>query len=120
MAIYQLIGKTVLSGSTDGRNIKITQTATPGDEIHTAQVGVADMEEVFFYAVNRHTASVTFTVEWGGVASPDDLITIDMEPNKIYHFAPGGLIRNALVIRGFASVTNVINVCFGYTHRYST
>ena len=46
MATYT---KLKLSGSTDGKGIKVTQTATPGDIIHTAHVSALD--EIWLYAL---------------------------------------------------------------------
>ena len=108
--------KTKLSGSTNGKNIKIVATATAGTLIHTAVSGTTNWDEIYLFAVNTDTVTRTLTVEFGGVASPDDLIEIDLESQKgAYLVIPGWLLQNALVVRAFGSAANVI-VCNGYVH----
>ena len=77
MAIFT---KTVLSGSTDGRPIKVVQTSTAGDIIHTAHATAID--EVYLYACNTQAAAILLTVEFGGVTSPDDLIEFSILVSK--------------------------------------
>ena len=52
MATYT---KRLLSGSTNGRPIKVAATATPGTTIHTAVTGTTDFDEVWIYNVLQHT-----------------------------------------------------------------
>jgi hypothetical protein len=71
--------KIVLSGSTDGRLIKVAQTATAGTTIHTGSATATTIDELWLYAVNSDSTDRKLTIEWGGVDAPDDLIeqTID-------------------------------------------
>lgn len=109
--------KQLLSGSTDGKNIKVVATATAGTLIHTAVAGTSDLDEVFIYATNTSTSNVKLTIEFGGVASPDDLIEvyISMESGLVL-VIPGLLLQNSLVVRAFAGTTNVIEIN-GYVNR---
>ena len=111
--------KTILSGSTDGKQIKVAATATAGTLIHTGSTTPATLHEVWLYAVNTDTTDRKLTIEWGGVASPDDLIeyTVKAE-NGLYLIVPGLLIKGnatALVVRAFAATTNVICIS-GYVN----
>jgi hypothetical protein len=111
--------KTILSGSTDGKQIKVAATATAGTLIHTGPTDTAHLHEVWLYAVNTDTTDRKLTIEWGGVASPDDLIeyTVKAE-NGLYLIVPGLLIKGnatALVVRAFAATTNVICIS-GYVN----
>lgn len=111
--------KTILSGSTDGRGIKVGATSTPGTLIHTGSTTVADLHEVWLYAFNHTGVSAKLTIEWGGVTSPDDLIeeTIAGEAG-LKLLVPGGIIKgnaSALEIRAFADTTNVIMI-HGYVN----
>lgn len=116
MAVYS---KQLLSGSTNGRNIKVAATSTPGTLVHTAAAGTSSMDEVFLYAVNHHTATVTLTVEFGGVSSPDDLVKVNLEAGKgAYMVVPGWLLNNGLAVRAFASEANAVTVN-GYVNRIS-
>lgn len=109
--------KMLLSGSTNGRNIEVVATATPGTLIHTAVTGVTDLDEIYIFAINTSAATVLLTIEFGGVTSTDDLVRINLEANKgAYLVIPGWLLQNALVVRAFAGTTAVVNIN-GYVHR---
>jgi hypothetical protein len=112
----------VLSGSTDGRGIKVVATATAGTTIHTASATATNYDEIYIYAYNGHTSDVVLTIEFGGVTVPDDNIIQTIPFKKgLYLAVPGLKIKgNAtpLVVRAFASVTNVI-VITGWVNRFS-
>lgn len=112
MATYT---KLVLSGSTTGKQIKVVPTATAGTLIHTAHA--TSQDEIWLYVTNNHTAAVVLTVEWGGVASPDDLIQQSI-PSKtgLYLLVPGLILTNSLVVRAFAATADVICVS-GWVNR---
>ena len=111
------VTKVVLSGSTDGRNIKVVATATAGTVIHTAHATSED--ELVLWAVNSDTSDRKLTIEFGGVTAPDDLIekTISAESGMIM-MVPGFLLTNSLVVRAFADTANVVNVN-GYVNRHT-
>ncbi len=115
MATYS---KQLLSGSTNGKGIKVAATATAGTVIHTAVAGTSSIDEVWLYAHNTSASSVKLTLEWGGVAAPDDHIEINIgaEGTGLILVAPGILLQNELIVRAFASASNVINI-FGYVNR---
>lgn len=101
-----------LSGSTDGRLVKVAATATPGTLIHTGPSVPADYHEIILWAVNSSASPVKLTIEWGGVAVPDDLIekTIPAE-SGLFTIVPGLRLKgNAtpLVVRAFAATGNVV------------
>ena len=109
--------KVILSSSTNGRGIKVVATATAGTAIHTAVAGASDIDEVYLYAVNAHTAAVTLTIEWGGTTDPDDLIEFTIpQSSGLYVIAPGLLLQNGLGIAAFAGTANVITI-FGFVNR---
>jgi len=112
--------KQILSGSTDGKAIKVAATATAGTTIHTGSSTATTLDEVWIYAVNTSASDVKLTIEWGGVASPDDHIeyTVKAE-NGLYLIIPGLILKgNAtpLIIRAFAATANVITLS-GYVNR---
>lgn len=110
--------KLKLSGVTNGRNIKLTGTTTgTSDLIHTSVTGSDDIDEIYIYALNSDSSTRTVTIEFGGVASPDDLITMDLDAGKgAYLIIPGWLLQNGLVVNGFASVADVV-IVNGFVHR---
>lgn len=106
--------KTILSGSTDGRAVKVVATASSGTTIHTGSSTATTLHEVWLYAQNTDTTARKLTVQWGGTTSPDDEIelTIPAESGLVL-VAPGLLIKgNAtpLVVRAFAATANVVTI----------
>ena len=115
MATYS---KHVLSGTPAyGRNVKVAATATAGTLIHTAIAGTSDLDEIWLYACNTDSADRKLTIEYGGVASPDDLteVTIATEAGWVL-VCPGTLLQNGLIVRAFAAATNVVMIN-GYVNR---
>lgn len=107
MAVY----KRKLSGSTDGKQIKVVQTATAGTTIHTAVSGTTagTFDEIWLYAQNNHTSAVQLTIEFGGTSSPDDLIIVTLASKSgLVPILPGLILQNGAVVRAFAGTANVI------------
>ena len=112
MATYT---KLKLSGSTDGKAIKVVQTATAGDTIHTAHATALD--EIWLYAVNSGATAVKLTIEWGEATAPDGNIEVTIPPESgLFCVVPGLLLTNSLVVKAFAATTAVI-MLHGYVNR---
>ena len=107
--------KVVLSGSTNGKQIKVVATATAGTTIHTAHATALD--ELWLWAVNSDTTARKLTIEFGGVAAPDDLIEVTIPAESGYLMVvPGLVLTNSLVVKAFAATANVILIN-GYVNR---
>ena len=108
MATYS---KQLLSGGTNGKNVKVVATATAGTTIHTAVSGTSDMDEVWLYACNTDSTDRKLTLEFGGTTSPDDLVevTIGAEAGWVL-VCPGMLLQNSLVVKAFAAAANVVMI----------
>lgn len=105
--------KRKLSGSTDGKPIKVVQTATAGDTIHTAVAGttVGTFDEIWLWAYNGHTAAVTLTIEFGGATVPDQNIIVTLTSKSgLVPIVPGLILQNGMVVKAFASVANVVTL----------
>jgi hypothetical protein len=117
MASYS---KLTLSGSTDGRAIKVAATATAGTLIHTASSTATTYDEIWLYAQNTDTTARKLTIEWGGTSAPDDLIEVTIGPEQgLVLVAPGLLLKGnatALIVRAFAATANVVTI-HGYVNR---
>jgi len=117
MATYS---KSKLSGSTDGRAIKVAATASAGTTIHTGSSTATTYDEIWLYAQNTSASDVKLTVEWGGTTSPDDLIELTITTEAgLTLVAPGLLIKgNAtpLVVKAFAASANVVTL-HGYVNQ---
>jgi len=112
--------KLTLSGSTDGRPVKVAATATPGTTIHTGSATATTYDEVWLYAQNTDTTDRKLTIEFGGTTSPDDLIEFTVKAeNGLYLVVPGLVLKGngtPLVIRAFAATANVLTIS-GYVNR---
>lgn len=112
MATYT---KVKLSGSTDGKMIKVAATATLGTTIHTAHA--TSLDEIWLWAVNSDTSDRKLTIEYGGATSPDCLIEITVPAEDgLYLVLPGAILTNSLVVTAFCASANVVNIV-GYVNR---
>ena len=111
------ITKVLLSGATNGRNIKVVATATAGTLIHTATAAANTLDELWLWAVNSDTVDRKLTLEFGGVTAPDDLIefTVPAE-DGLYLIVPGLPLNGGVVCRAFAATANVVMIN-GYVNR---
>jgi len=115
------IARGLLSGSTNGKNIKIAATATPGTTIHTAVSGTSSYDEVYVWVANTSGTAATLTVEWGGVTSPDDHIvdTYSIPANSLpFPILTGQVLQNSLVVKMYSGTANVL-VASGFINRIS-
>jgi len=105
--------KRKLSGSTDGKQIKVVATATAGTTIHTAVAGTTagTFDEIWLYAVNSSASDVKLTIEWGEATAPDGNIesTIAAESGLVL-LIPGLILQNEMVVKAFAGTANVITI----------
>lgn len=113
--------RVLLSGSTNGRPIKVAATTSPGTTIHTATSDATALDQVYLWASNTDSVVRTVTVQWGGTTDPDDMVAkaYSIAANSAPTVVASGLpLANALVIKVFASSANVVTVS-GYVLRSS-
>ena len=109
------ISRQLLSGSTNGRGVKVAATATPGTLIHTAHA--TSLDEVWLWCVNSDTVARKLTVEFGGTTSPDDLIEVAIPAESgLVLVSPGLTVTGGVVVRAFAATANVL-VVMGHVNR---
>ena len=112
--------KITLSGSTDGRGIKVAATASAGTTIHTASSTATTYDEIWLYVQNTSASDVKLTVQWGGTVSPDDDIEVTVAAEAgLMLVAPGLVLKgnaSPLVVRSFAGTANVLTI-HGYVNR---
>lgn len=113
MAVFN---KVILSGSTNGRPVSVSATASPGVSIHTADASAID--EVWIYAVNRHTSDVVLTIELGGTTTGDQITVTLPTGGGPQLVIPGTPMTNSTVTQAFADVASVVSV-FGWVNRIS-
>jgi transketolase C-terminal domain/subunit len=120
MATYS---KVLLSGSTQGRLIKIAATATAGTTLHATGISATIFDEMTLFAVNSDTTDRKLTVEFGGTTAPDDLIELTIPAESGLVLVCAGLPLSgsgvaALTVRAFAATANVVMVG-GFVNRYT-
>ena len=109
--------KYLLSGSSGGRPICVAGTVSPGGTIHTAVTGTDDLDEIWLWAVNNHTADVALSIEYGGTVDPDDIIQVSIPAqNGLVLVVPGLVLQDSLVVGAFADTTNVVSIS-GFVNR---
>ena len=119
----QTFTKIPLSGSTDGRNIKVVATATAGTTIHTAtsSTGSDSIDEVYIWANSTSTSAISLTIQT--TSSPGDEgeswnARVPSAYNGPILVMPGFSFRNGVVITATASTANRVNLS-GFVNRIS-
>ena len=108
MATYT---KKLLSGSTNGLQIKVAQNASPGTTIHVAVAGTASLDEIWLWAYNDGPNTQLLTIQWGGTTSPDNnmSVTVPAQAGRLL-ICDGILLQNGLTVRAFASAVNQVMI----------
>lgn len=107
------------SGSTNGKGIKITTTATAGDLFHTAINSGASYDEIWMYLFNSDTTSHVVTIEFGGATAPDQNIVLTVQAKSGLVCAVPGLVLGgaaSLTVKAFADAANVVTMS-GFVNR---
>jgi hypothetical protein len=113
MATYT---KTTLSGSTNGKQIKVAATASSGTLIHTAHATALD--EIWLYAVNDTPTDYLLTIQWGGTTATDDDIEFTVKAqNGLYLVVPGLILTGGLVVRAYCAAASNAILISGYVNR---
>lgn len=118
MAVFS---KQLLSGSTQGRAIKVAATASVGTTIHTTGTSSSIIDEVWLYAYNSSSGPVTLTIQYGGTTAVDNDIRLDIPPTSGLTLVVPGLILTGTgaagnTVAAYAGTTNVITIS-GYVNR---
>jgi len=114
------VSRIPLSGSTNGRGIKVAATASAGDTIHTATSSATDCDVITLYAYNSSASAVNLTVQWGGTTSVDDDIKLSIPATSgLTLVLPDLVLRNSLLVKAYAGTTNVVTV-HGFVNRVAT
>jgi hypothetical protein len=115
--------KTLLSGSTQGKAIKIaaTTSGSAGTTIHATGTSASIQDEVWLYAYNSSASAVVLTIQWGGVTAVDNEIKLSIPATSgLTLVIPGFILTGtgsaANTIAAYAATTNVITVT-GYVNR---
>lgn len=110
-----------LSGSTQGKPIKVVATSTAGTTIHTTGISATIVDRIYLFAFNSDTVDRLLTIEFGGVTAPDQNIVLTMPFKSGLVLVVDGLplLGNAtvgLTVGAFAAAANVVTIS-GYVLR---
>lgn len=115
--------KRVLSGSTEGKAIKVSATTSgsAGTTLHATGTSATIIDEVWIYAYNSSASAVVLTVQFGGVTAVDNEIKISIPATSgLTLITPGlpitGTGSAANTVAAYAATTNVITIS-GYVNR---
>ncbi len=118
MASPTIFNKNKLSGSTDGKGVKVVATSSTGTTIHTAVAGTTanTWDEIWLWAVNSDTTARKLTIEFGGTTSPDALIELTIPAESgLFLVVPGLILDNGSVVTAFCATANVV-MLHGYVN----
>ena len=108
----------VLSGSTNGRPIKVAATSIgSGTTIHTATASTTGFDDITLFVTNTHTADLALTIGWGGTTDPDDLILKTVSIPALSGPIPiitGLRLNNTLIVKAAAGTTNLLLISGSY------
>lgn len=115
--------KVALSGSTQGKGIKVVATASTGTTIHATGTSSSIIDEVWLYAYNSSTGPITLTIQFGGTTAVDNDIKIDIPATSGLTLVVPGLILTgtgaaANTVYAYAGTANVVTIS-GYVNRIS-
>ena len=115
--------KVLLSGSTQGKAIKVAATASTGTTIHATGTSSSIIDEVWLYAYNSSASTVLLTIQYGGTTAVDNDIKLTIPATSGLTLVLPGLILTgtgaaANTVYAYAATTNVVTIS-GYVNRIS-
>lgn len=115
--------KVLLSGSTQGKAIKVAATASTGTTIHATGTSSSIIDEVWLYAYNSSASAVTLTIQYGDTTAVDNDIKLSIPATAGLTLVVPGLTLTgtgsaANTVYAYAGTTNVITIS-GYVNRIS-
>jgi len=118
MATYT---KELLSGSTNGKAIKVVATASTGTTIHATGTSATIEDEIWLYAYNSSASAVVLTLQYGGTTAVDNDIKLTIPATSGLTLVVPGLILTgtgsaANTVYAYAATANVVTIN-GYVNR---
>lgn len=114
------VSRIPLSGSTNGRGVKVSATSSAGTTIHTATSSASDCDVITMYAYNSSASAVTLTLQWGGTTSVDDDIKLSIPSlSGLTLVVPDLVLRNSLIVKAYAGTADVVTI-HGFVNRVAT
>ena len=103
--------KMLLSGSTNGKGIKVVATSTLGTTIHTAVSGTSSLDEIYLYAYNDATSSAQLNILWGGTIEPNNVFrTTILSRYGRTLVADGMLLTSGSTVSAYSNISGSIMI----------
>jgi len=113
--------RTSLTSAPDSLGIKLSSTNSGalGELVHTHDMAYTDstFDEIHLFAYNDHSSSVTVSLQWGGVTSPDNVIDILVQSKSFLKIVDGLQISGKKSVSATADVANKV-VLYGYAYAH--
>lgn len=112
----------ILSGSTNGRGVRVLGATTSGGVlVHTSQTATGGSDEVWLFAHQYGTTSdQTLTVRFGAATLGDEIHqTMYVGNAGLVPVIPGLILNGALEVRAFCTTSNELSL-YGWVNRVAT
>lgn len=116
------VSRIALSGSTNGKGIKVVSNSSPGFLIHTATSSSTPgaggiWDEVWMWVYNSYVQDEQITIQFGGATSPDQSIIQTMiRAQGVVLVVPGLLLQNGATVKAYSNDSSVC-VVTGFVNR---
>lgn len=111
--------KDILTGSSNGRGILLSTSATP-TTIHSVTTTTTAFDEIWLYGHNYDTTARKCTIQFGGTTANNDEIELTIPPESgLVLIVPGLVLKGVAgpaLVRGFAATATSITI-HGYVNR---
>lgn len=114
--------KRLLSGSTNGKSVLVTATATTGTTIHTAVDGAdaaVDIDFITLWASNSSASSVVLSIEWGETTASKLIVQTIPAQSGRFPLIENEPLNEGLVVTAFAATGSVIAIGGSVTRQAS-
>lgn len=118
-----ITSRLALSGSTQGKAVKVAATASPGTTVHTTGIAAFAVvsDEIWVWAFNSDSVTRTLVLQFGGTTSPDNDIKVDIPPQQGKFVVIPGLSlsgdgASGLSLKAYCATANVLTLT-GHVNR---
>ena len=119
MAVGDTVEKIKLSGSTDGKGIKITATSSPGTHIHTAVSGTSNFDEIWLYCYNSAAAATVLYLQCGSTDADNLVQQTITSKNGFEPVIPGLILDNSASLKAYSATASELFI-YGFVNQMTT
>lgn len=94
-----------LSSAANGAQVAISNTATPGNALHTAHA--TNKDEIWLWACNTTATPITLTIEFGSTNAADKIVVSVPALSGDYIVVAGKTLSNSRTVAAFAASAGI-------------